>query len=222
MAEQEPYSSRWPLQKAKIIAPKSQKLNALKEAENCEPDSANVHRSIANFYAEELSNLIAEEKNNALEQAIKHQKRSLELNPSKNNPSWSQLHTLYRKYENIPSKRNQLLKELEDDLGKQGKVEWRLLTLKVENLDDKSEKSFLTEIIALLETAKNKVTSDEKFYFERLKLRAYINVFDYEMIKSTTNTLLTSSRHFNDAGLAIDIAKSLRKIIGDEKLAAQV
>lgn len=222
MAKQEPTSARWPLRKAKILNQKQLKIAALKEAEECEPDSATVHRSIANCYTEDLVHLIAEVKINSFNQAVTHHKRSLELDPSKNNPSWSQLHNLYKKHENITSKRNELLKGLEEVLGKQGRLEWRLLTLKVEHLDTKSDKSLLAEILGFLDAAKKRTNGEGGIYFERLKLRAYRNVVNHEMVKSTAQTLLSSGKHFNDAGLAIDIAKSFRKIIGDENLAAQV
>ncbi len=220
--KQEPHASKWLLTKARILNDKTAKLNALISARDKNNESSDVYRALGNWYSESISKSASGDKTQNTELAINSYKKSIELDPSKLNPSWSALYKFYLMHEPENNKKNEALNNIERELEKQGSRGWTLLDLKTERIERSSDQNAKNKILEQIRNAENHVAEEDKFYFERLKLKIFSKTGDTQEVKSILNSLLSQEKHSTDADLAADIASALSKNIGDEKFASEV
>lgn len=220
--KQQPRSIKWRLMRARIISNRTEKFQEINDATQCDDESSEAFRRLGEWYREQIDYTFENEKSELIDKAINAYKKSLQLEPSKKNLAWSNLHSLYRSECSDKSKKNSLLNDLEERLAEQGLHGWRLLTLKSHRIERDSEKVIVDKLIAKIADAELREFNNDRYYFKRLMLNVYTKIGDAVAVKRIVEELIRLRKHKTDAGLALDISNSLRKIQANDSLAKEI
>lgn len=222
MTRLEPFSVKWILMKADLLQSQAQKFNSIELAKSVNDESYEVYRELGRWYSSSCDRERGELRQQAFESAKEAYLKSLELNPSSDNRSWSELHSLISKCEISPTRKAADLDELEKELAMQGAHRWRLLNMKAKRFNADSKSDDIAKFKALLLESKRRVPVDEQVVFDGLLLSALMAARDKQGAQSQYTEIFGSESHKLFSSVVIALSVYLRKFVAKDRDAASL
>lgn len=213
---------KWQLLKSRVVSSRTSKLEAIQEALNRNDEAPACYRALGKYHEHEASLKFGADSKEHENSALEAYKKAIELDPSARNSCWGSMHSLLMKTQHTEASRNQALNDLEADLSKQGKMNWRLMQLKVNRLTSRSEDAEVRKILDTLKEAKSRDSVATGEYYDGLALQTHRATGNAKESKLLIDKLIRNRKHISRSGLAVDIALCFRETIGDDREAIKI
>jgi len=213
---------KWQLIKSRVVSNRANKLEAIQEALNRNDESPACYRALGKWHEREAGLKFGADRKEHENKALDAHKKAIELDPSARNSSWSSLHSLLIKTQNTDASRNQALNDLEVELSKQGKTNWRLMQLRANRVTSKTEDAEVRKILDAIKEAKRRDSASSGEYYDGLTLQIYKSTGNTKESKPLIDKTIRDRKHLFRSGLAVDVSLCLRETIGDDREAIKV